>query len=88
MAVLDIDEEGNESFVFYRDIEEEVGRYELCLVGRLLTEKNINIGAMKTKVVDVWKPSIGISIKRLIRVFFLFQFHHKEGRQWVTKGGP
>lgn len=39
MAGLGIDEEENESFVLDDDIEEDVNRYELCLVGKLLTEK-------------------------------------------------
>lgn len=42
MASLDIEEEKNESLVFDGHVDEEVNRYELCLVGRLLTEKNIN----------------------------------------------
>lgn len=53
MAGLNMEEEENEELVFEGDIEEEVDRYELCLVGRFLTEKNINTRAMKTKMADV-----------------------------------
>lgn len=88
MTGLDIEEEENESFVFEADIEEEVNKYDLCLVGRLLTEKNINTRAMRTKIADVWKPSMGINIKELEQGIFLFQFYHKEDKQWVLKGGP
>ena len=38
MANLGIEEEENEGFVFDGDIDEDVNKYELCLVGRLLTE--------------------------------------------------
>lgn len=38
-------------------------RYELCLVGRFLTEKSINVRATKSKTADVWKPAMGISVK-------------------------
>lgn len=40
------------------------------------------------KISDVWKPTMGISIKELEQGIFLFHFYHKEDMQWVTKGGP
>ncbi|KAK1393135.1 hypothetical protein POM88_012191 [Heracleum sosnowskyi] len=46
MADLNIDEEENGEFMFDDDVEEHVNKYELCLVGRFLTEKNINTRAM------------------------------------------
>ena len=88
MAGLGIEEEENEGFVLQEDIEEDVNRYELCLVGRLLTEKSINVRAMKSKIADIWKPAMGISIKELEHGIFLFQFFRKEDMQWVLKGGP
>lgn len=78
MAGLGIEEEENESFCFEDDVEENVNRYELCLVGRLLTEKNVNVRAMKTKIADIWKPTMGINIKEFDRGMFLFQFYRKE----------
>lgn len=53
----------------------------------MLTEKNINVTAMKSKVADMWKPSMGISIKELQTGIFLFQFYHREDMYWVMKGG-
>lgn len=88
MKRLEIDEEENESFVIEGDIEEDINRYDLCLVGRLLTEKNINVRAMKSKLADVWKPTMGINIKELEQGIFLFQFFRKEDMMWVLKGGP
>lgn len=88
MASLDIEEEENESFVFDEADEDESNRYELCLIGRFLTEKTINMRAMKSKMADVWKPTMGISIKELEQGIYLFQFFHKEDMLWVTKGGP
>lgn len=87
MAGLDINEEENECFVL-GDIEEDLNRYKLCLVGRLLTEKSINVRATESKLVDVWKPIMGINIKELEQGKFLFQFFHKEDMQWVMRGGP
>lgn len=53
LANLDIEEAKNESFVFDEEIGTEVNRFELCLVGRFLTEKTINLRAMRTKMEDV-----------------------------------
>lgn len=88
MANLDIEEEENESFVFDDESGDGSNRYELCLVGRFLTEKSINLRAMRTKMADVWKPTMGISIKELEQGLYLFQFFHKEDMNWVVKGGP
>lgn len=50
MAGINIEEEENEDFVFEGDVAEEVNKYELCLLDRFLTKKNINMKAMKTKM--------------------------------------
>lgn len=53
MAELGIEEEENGLFILEGDVEEDVNRYELCLVERMLTEKNINVKAMKPKIADI-----------------------------------
>lgn len=53
MADLDISNEENEELAFDDGVEEEINRFELCMVGRFLTEKNVNICAMKTKMADL-----------------------------------
>lgn len=88
MEKLRIEDEENESFLLEGDVEKTVNRFEMCLVGRLITEKNINVRAMKSKLADVWKPTMGISIKELEQDVFLFQFFRKEDLKWVLKGGP
>lgn len=65
MNGLDSADEENVVFTFDGKIVEEVNKYELCLIGRYLTEKNINVMAMKSKMVDVWKPTMGINIKEI-----------------------
>lgn len=39
LADLDIDNEDNEELIFDEGVEEQVNRFELCLVRRFLTEK-------------------------------------------------
>lgn len=53
MIDLNIENEENEGFVIEGDIEEKINKYELCLIGRFVTEKNINTRAMKTKMADI-----------------------------------
>lgn len=43
---------------------------------------------MKTKMVGIWRPIIGINIKEIKSGLFLFQFYHKDDLVWVQKGGP
>lgn len=57
-------------------------------MGRLLIEKNINVRAVKSKIVDIWKPAMGINIKELDSGIFLFQFYHREDLLWVMSEGP
>lgn len=58
LAVLNIEDEENEELVFDAGVE-EVNKYDLCLVGKFLSEKTINDRAMKSKLADVWKPALG-----------------------------
>lgn len=88
MGTIGIEDEENEAFVLDGDIDESANKYELCLVGHLLTEKSINVKAMKSKIADVWRPAMGLSIKEIGQNLFLFQFYRKEDLQWVLKGGP
>lgn len=43
----------------------EVNKYELCVVGRFLTERSVNVRAMKTKMADIRRPAMGINIKEI-----------------------
>lgn len=85
---LDIEEEENSVFVVGDDVDTAINKYELCVVARFLTERNINVNAMKTKMADVWRPAMGINIKEMEPGIFLFQFYHREDMQWVLRGGP
>lgn len=41
MANLNVDDEENEGLIFVRDVEVEINKYDLCLVGKYLTKKYI-----------------------------------------------
>lgn len=87
LAELDIENEENEELVFDERVEEEVNLFELCLVGRFLSKKSINERAMKSKLADLWKPTMGINIKNIKTGLYLFQFYHKDDMNWVTRNG-
>ncbi|XP_074346128.1 uncharacterized protein LOC141684890 [Apium graveolens] len=88
MKSMGIEDEENAVFVPEGDVDESFNRYEFCLVGRLLTEKNVNTKIMKSRIADIRRPTMGINIKDLEQGMFLFQFFQKEDMQWVTNGGP
>lgn len=88
MTDLDIAIEENEELAFDEKFEEEDNSFELCLVGKFLTEKNLNLRAMKSKLANLWRPMIGITIKMLKPGIFLFQFYHKNDLKWMLTNGP
>lgn len=88
LAEMDIVNEENEELTFDKRAEEEVNRFELCLVGHFLTEMNISVHVMKSNMADLWKPAMGINIKDLKSGLFLFQFFHREDMNWVISNGP
>lgn len=59
----DIENEKIEVLIFDEGIEEGINRFELCMVGNFLTEKSINVRIMKTKMTDIWRPVVGITVK-------------------------
>lgn len=82
LSELNIDGEENEQLVFDEGVDETRNKYEMCLVGRFLTEKNINGRAMLSKMADVWKPAMGINITELESGVYIYQFYHKEDMRW------
>lgn len=69
---LDIDSENNGSFEFAEEVVEVANKFDLCLIERFLTEKNLNVRAMKARLADIWKPTMGINIKEIDDEIFLF----------------
>lgn len=88
MAGMGIDDEENTELVFDEEAEDVSNKFEICLVGHFLTEKSLNIMAMKSKMADIWRPARGLNIKDLKPGMFLFQFYHVDDLEWVLNGGP
>lgn len=87
-AGMNVEDEENAELIIADGVEDNADKFELCLVGRFLTERNINSRAMKSKLADVWRPARGINIKDIKPDVFLFQFYHADDMAWVRNGGP
>lgn len=88
LAGMGIEDEENAELVFDEEAEDTSNKFEMCLVGRFLTEKALNVRAMKSKIADIWRPARGINIKDLRPGVYLFQFYHVDDMEWVFNGGP
>ncbi|XWS50373.1 hypothetical protein CRYUN_Cryun12cG0082400 [Craigia yunnanensis] len=51
---------------------EELGKN--CLIGRLVLNKKVNVGAMKNVICNAWKVSTSMIIKEVGNRLFVFQF--------------
>lgn len=58
------------------------------LIGRFLTERNINFRAMQNVLSAVWRPKEGVEIHDLGDMRYSFVFYHPMDVQKVIDGGP
>lgn len=72
------------------DLIESRGREEQqwSAIGRFLTDRPINVLAMKNIMAAVWRPVKGVWIKELGPNLFIFQFFHELDLERVINGGP
>lgn len=79
------DEEGDEVDVSNAGYVEPTQSY--VLVGRFLTDKNINFNAMRNVLSSLWRPKEGMEIHDLGASRYSFVFYHKLDLQKVIDGG-
>lgn len=58
------------------------------LIGRFLTDKNINFQAMQNVLASIWRPREGMEIHDLGGLRYSFVFYHVLDLQKVIEGGP
>lgn len=58
------------------------------LIGRFLTDKNINFNAMQNVLASVWRPKEGVEIHDIGEMRYSFVFYHPMDLQKVLEGGP
>lgn len=86
-AKLSIDEE-DEGGIIVEDAVTEQDKDSFVLIGRFLTERNINFKAMQNVLSTVWRPKEGVEIYDIGEMRYSFVFYHPMDVQKVVDGGP
>ncbi|KAJ8755012.1 hypothetical protein K2173_015524 [Erythroxylum novogranatense] len=83
------DEMVNEIVFGEEEIQGESQSYQLCLVGRFLTEKGINFMALKQTLASLWRPSLGTSVQQIEdENLYMFCFYHVVDMDRVMNMSP
>lgn len=62
--------------------------YELCLVGKLATDRHIKFPFFRDTIAAVWRPGKGVNIKEIQQNLYFFQFFHEADVQRTVEDGP
>lgn len=68
-----------------KEINDDVDQ---CLVGKLLSNRNISAIAIKNALVGAWKTRETFNTETVGKNMFLFKFKSQDDRNWVMKSGP
>lgn len=80
------DEEERGVVIGGNEIEQSTDTH--VLVGRFLTERNINFNAMQNVLASIWRPKEGVEIHDIGEMRYSFVFYHPMDLQKVIDGGP
>ncbi|XP_050211681.1 uncharacterized protein LOC126661845 [Mercurialis annua] len=61
---------------------------ELCLVGKLLTQKPYNLAHMKNALTSAWRLAKGFTIRDIGDELFVLEFYSKVDRNRILREGP
>lgn len=83
-------EEEEEGGLSYEETQEDLLEIDVrwCLVGKFLTDSNIDFQAMQHKMASLWRPGREMFVKELDRNRYLFQFYHEIDITRVMEGIP
>lgn len=84
---LTMEDEADEGIVVCNG-EVQDKKETFVLVGRFLTEKNINFQVMQNVLASVWRPKEGMEIHDIGGFRFSFVFYHIMDLRKVLEGGP
>lgn len=68
--------------------EIQANKENFVVVGKFLTEKNINFNAMQNVLASLWRPKEGMEIHDIEGNRFSFVFYHVMDLQKMVEGGP
>lgn len=81
-------EEDDEEGVIVPNNEIVVQQQSYVLIGRFLTERNVNFNAMQNVMAFLWRPKEGMEVHDIGGLRYSFTFFHKMDIQKVMDGGP
>lgn len=81
-------EDEEEGGVIIGNGEIEHAKEFYVLVGRFLTEKNINLNAMQNVLASLWRPKEGVEIHDIGEIRYSFVFYHPMDMQKVLDASP
>lgn len=84
---LALEDEGDEGILVIEGAEKQT-QSTYVLVGRFLTEKNINFNAMKNVLASLWRLREGMEVHDLGGQRYSFVFYHVLDMKKVIEGGP
>lgn len=82
------EEEEEDNGVIVGVVEEQEKKESFLLVGRFLTEKNINFQAMQNVLASLWRPKKGMEVHDIGGYRYSFVFYHILDLKKVIEGGP
>ncbi|PPS01252.1 hypothetical protein GOBAR_AA19412 [Gossypium barbadense] len=86
LANLNISDDDEEIIEGQSINEKEDEEYELCLIGKVLTESVVHSPSMIRTLAEAWHPVSGISITDLGEKRSLFRFYHEIDIKRVLRG--
>ncbi|MBA0871919.1 hypothetical protein Goshw_002133 [Gossypium schwendimanii] len=86
LANLNIMDEEEDPLVVVGDDIAIDPKYELCLVGRVLTDSIMNFLSLKNTLADLWHPLRRVSITKIEDKRILFQFYSEIDLKRVMDG--
>lgn len=81
-------EEEDEGGIIVANTEVVKQKQTYVLIGKFLTEKNINFPAMQNVMATLWRPREGMEVHDIGDMRYSFVFFHKMDVQKVLEGGP
>ncbi|MBA0731796.1 hypothetical protein Golax_022759, partial [Gossypium laxum] len=88
LANLNIIDEEEDPMVVLGVNNDDEESYDLCLVGRVLTDSVVNFPSLRNTLADLWHPLRGVSITELENKRILFRFYSEIDLKRVLDGMP
>ncbi|XP_016694273.1 uncharacterized protein At4g02000-like [Gossypium hirsutum] len=88
LANLNINDEEEDPMVVLEENKADEELYDLCLVGRVITDSIVNFTSLRNTLADLWHPLRGVSIIELENKRILFRFYSEIDLKRVMDGMP